>query len=78
MQNIEYLKDQNAVLVPIRDWEKLQNELARLKRRVSKADVLTDFKRSLTELKTDLQNEIYDADGETSADDFLARLKDEQ
>ncbi len=61
--------------MPIRDWEKLQNELARLKRRVSKADILTDFKRSLTELKTDLQNENYDATGETSADDFLARLK---
>ena len=78
MQNIEYLKDQNAVLVPVQQWEKLQNELARLKKRVNKVDVLNDFKKSLSELKSDLQSENYDANGETSADDFLARLKDEQ
>lgn len=78
MPNIEYLKDQNAVLVPVEQWEKLQSELVRLKKRVNKADILNDFKKSLTELKSDLQNESYDATGETSADDFLARLKDEQ
>ncbi len=78
MQNIEYLKDQNAVLVPVQQWEKLQNELARLKKRVNKADVLNDFKKSLSELKSDLQSESYNTNGETSADDFLARLKDEQ
>ena len=78
MQNIEYLKDQNAVLVPVKQWEKLQSELVRLKKRVNKADILNDFKKSLSELKSDLQSENYDANGETSADDFLARLKDEQ
>lgn len=78
MQNIEYLKDKNAVLVPVKQWEKLQSELVRLKKRVNKADILNDFKKSLSELKSDLQNESYNADGETSADDFLARLKDEQ
>ena len=74
MQNIQYLKDQDAVIVPIEQWEKLQNELARLKNRVNKADVLTDFKKSLTNLKKDLQNENYDANCEISADDFLAQL----
>ncbi len=78
MQNIQYLKDQDAVIVPIEQWKKLQNELARLKKRVNKADILTDFKKSLTDLKKDLQNENYDANCEISADDFLARLKDEQ
>ncbi len=78
MQNIQYLKDQDAVIVPIEQWEKLQNELVRLKKRVSKADILTDFKKSLTDLKKDLQNENYDAECEISADDFLAQLKDEQ
>ena len=57
---------------------KLQNELARLKKRVSKADVLDNFKKSLADLKSDLRDENYDANGETSADLFLARLKDEQ
>lgn len=78
MQDIEYLKEQNAVVVPIEYWEKLQNELARLKKRVRKADVLTDFKNSLAELKKDLRDENYDATGEISADDFISRLKDEQ
>ncbi len=78
MQNIQYLKDQDAVIVPIEQWEKLQNELVRLKKRVSKADILTEFKKSLTDLKKDLQNEKRDANCEISADDFMAQLKDEQ
>jgi hypothetical protein len=78
MQNIQYLKDQDAVIVPIQYWKKLQNELLRLKKRVNKADILTDFKKSLTKLKKDLQNENYDANREITADDFLAQLKDEQ
>ncbi len=78
MQNIQYLKDQDAVIVPIQYWEKLQNELLRLKKRVNKADILTDFKKSLTNLKKDLQNENADANRNLSADDFIAKLKDEQ
>ena len=78
MQNIEYLKDQNAVLVPVEQWEKLQNELARLKKRLNKAHVLTDFKKSLSNLKTDLRDENYDAGNELSADEFITKLKDEQ
>ena len=78
MQNIQYLKDQNAVLVPIQQWEKLQNELVKLKKRVKKAEILTEFKNSLSELKTDLRDKDYDANAELSADDFLTQLKDEQ
>ncbi len=78
MQNIQYLKDQNAVLVPLRQWEKLQDELAKLKKRVKKAEILTDLKNSLVELETDLRDENYDANREISADEFLARLKNEQ
>ena len=78
MENIQYLKEQDAVIVPIEHWEKLQRELSRLKKRVSKADVLTGFKKSLTKLKKDLQDENYNANCETTADDFLTRLKDEQ
>ena len=78
MQNIQYLKDQNAVLVPLEQWEKLQNELAKLKKRVKKADILTEFKDSLFALESDLRNENYDVKKELSADDFIAKLKDEQ
>jgi len=76
MQNIQYLKDQNAVLVPIGQWEKLQTELAKLKKRVKKADVLNEFKNSLTTLKQDLQTKDYDLQTEVSADEFLAELRD--
>ncbi len=78
MENIQYSKEQNAVIVPIEHWEKLQREISRLRKRVNKADVLSDFKKSLTDLKKDLQNENRDANCEVSADDFLAELKNEQ
>lgn len=78
MQNIQYLKDQNAVLVPIEQWEKLQNELARLKKRLRKAEILTEFKDSLSKLESDLRREDYDQSTELSADDFLTQLKNEQ
>ena len=78
MQDIQYLKDQNVVLVPVEQWEKLQNELVKLKKRVRKVEVLTAFKNSLSELKNDLRGENYDANRELSADDFIAKLKDEQ
>lgn len=74
MQNIEYLKDQNAVLVPLEQWEKLQSELVKLKKRVKKAEILNNFKSSLTNLKKDLQDKNYDPQTEISADEFLAEL----
>ncbi len=76
MQDIQYIKDKNAVLVPIERWEKLQNELVRLKKRVQKAEILNELKTSLTALKKDLRDENYDSEAEMSADDFLAELRD--
>lgn len=78
MQNIEYLENQNAVLVPLEQWEELQNELSRLKKRLKKAEVLIDFKNSLAELQNDLQSENYDANRELTADEFIAELENEQ
>ncbi|HSK73429.1 MAG TPA: hypothetical protein VK892_17155 [Pyrinomonadaceae bacterium] len=78
MQNIQYLKDKNAVLVPLEQWEKLQNELDRLKKRVRKAEILNDFKKSLSELKGDFHDENYNPNQEISADEFIAELKNEQ
>lgn len=78
MQNIQYLKDQNAVLVPVEQWEKLQKELIKLKKRVKKAEILTNFKTALSELKNDLRDNNFDANGELSADEFIVELKNEQ
>ena len=60
--------------MPIQDWERLQIELVWLRKRVNKADVLTNFKKVLSNLKKDLQNENLDANCEISADDFLTQL----
>ena len=78
MQNIQYLKDQNAVLVPLEQWEKLQNELVKLKKRIRKAEVLTEFKTALSELKKDLRDEHYAPNREISADEFIAELQNDQ
>lgn len=76
MQDIQYIKDKNAVLVPIERWEKLQSELVRLKKRVNKASILNDLKTSLTELKKDLRAGNSNSRTAVSADDFLAELRD--
>lgn len=76
MQDIQYIKDKNAVLVPVERWEKLQSELVRLKKRVSKAAILNELKTSLTELKKDLRTGNPDSKTNISADDFLAELRD--
>ncbi len=78
MQDIQYIKEKDAVLVPIERWERLQNELARLKKRVKKSEILSSFKSSLTNLKKDLQDESYDPQTEISAADFLAELNNVQ
>ncbi len=78
MQSIQYIKDKNAVLVPVNQWDKLQNEIRRLKKRLKKAEILTEIKESISDLRKDLRDETYDARNEISADEFLAQLNYEQ
>lgn len=75
MQNIQHIKDKNAVLVPIKDWEKMQKELIRLRKKVNKAKVLSDLRRSFIDLKNDLARDDYDPADEMSAEEFLAELR---
>ncbi len=39
MENIQLIEGKNAVLVPTKKWKKVQNELARLRKKVNKAKV---------------------------------------
>lgn len=75
MQNIEHIKDKNAVLVPVKDWEKMQKELVRLRKKVNKAKTLSELRRSLIDLKNDLARDDYDPADEMSAEAFLAELR---
>lgn len=55
MSNIQNIKDKNAVLVPIKDWEKMNKELVRLRKRVKKAKILAEIKAAIITLQNDLK-----------------------
>lgn len=56
MQNIEIVKEKNAVLVPLKKWEKLQKELVRLRRKVNKDKVLQDLRDAIIRIESDIEN----------------------
>ena len=68
-------ENKEAVIVPIKRWEKMKGEIANLKKRLKKAQMLNEFKKSLTNLKHDLQDENYNVEKEVSADGFLAEMR---
>lgn len=76
MNNIQHIKDKNAVLVPIKDWEKLQKELVRLRKRVKKAKILTEIKAAVAALEKDIKN--GSAPKGKDAREFISELLDEQ
>lgn len=58
MQNIRYIKDQgkDAVLIPAEDWEKMQKELVRLRKKVSKEKLLRELRDTIVCIETDIEN----------------------
>lgn len=68
-------ENKEAVIVPIKRWEKMKGEIVSLKKRLKKAEILNDFRKSLTNLKHDLKNENYDVEKEVSIDNFLAEMR---
>lgn len=56
MPNIQHIKDKDAVLVPAKDWEKMQKELVRLRKKVNKAKMLSDLKNSIVSIETAIRN----------------------
>lgn len=75
MNNIQHIKDKNAVLVPIKDWEKMQSELIRLRKKVNKSKILKEIKAAIIEVEEDLKLPPELRRLTVTADEFLAELK---
>lgn len=75
MRNIQHIKEKDAVLVPVKDWEKMQKELARLRRKVNKAKILNEIRTAIIEIEEDLKRPKDLRRITMSAEEFLAELK---
>ena len=76
MSNIQIIKEKNAVLVPIKDWEKTQRELARLRKKVGEAEIMAEVKNSIISFEKNLRNGKA-AEGK-DARKFVAELLNEK
>ena len=56
MANVEIIKEKGQVVIPIKDWAKLQRELNRLRRKVSKNEFLNDLRSAIIDIETDIRN----------------------
>ncbi len=75
MQNIQHLKEKNAVLVPIKDWERMQKELIRLRKRAAKNELLNDLKQAIADIEADLKLPPDRRKKRMSADEFLREMQ---
>ena len=78
MENIQLIEGKNAILVPTKQWERVQNELVRLRKKVNKAKVLDDIRTGIVEIEKDLRREPHLRKIRMSADEFLAELENEK
>ncbi len=74
MNNIQHIKEKNAVLVPVKDWEKMQKELIRLRKKVKKAKILQDIKEGVLAIEEDLKRPPHLRRLRKTADEFLAEI----
>jgi len=74
MRNIRHIKEENAVLVPLKDWEKLQKELVSLRKRAEKEGVLKDLSQALANIKADLGRPARRRTKRKTADEFLSEM----
>ena len=58
MENVQLIEGKNAVLVPIKKWERVQSELVRLRRKVNKAKVLSDLKAAIISVESDIKSGV--------------------
>ena len=56
MENVQLIEGKNAVLVPIKKWERVQSELVRLRKKVNKAKVLSDLRAAIISVETEIKN----------------------
>ena len=75
MRNTQYIKDKDAVLVPAKDWDKMQKELIRLRKKVNKAKILSEIRTAIIEIEEDLKRPPALRRITMSAEEFLVELK---
>ena len=75
MQNIQHTKDREAVLIPIKDWERMQKELVRLRKKVAKEKLLRELKTSIIAIENEIRN--GDEPKGRDAREFIAELMNE-
>ncbi len=75
MQDIEINKEKGTVLVPVKDWEKMQKELIRLRKKVAKEKFLRELKTAIIAIETDIKNGVTPKGRD--ARDFIAELMNE-
>lgn len=76
MQNIQHIKDKDAVLVPLKEWEKIQKELIRLRKRAEKDELLKDLREAVADIETDLKLPLTRRKKRQTADEFLREMQD--
>jgi len=75
MQKQQHIKDKDSVLIPLKDWEKMQKELIRLRKKVKKAKILQEIRESVLSLEADLRRPSHQREIRMTADDLIAELK---
>jgi len=76
MENVQLIKEKKAVLVPIKDWEKLQKELVRLRKQTAKDELLRDLNQALAGIKADSRLPPDRRRKRMTADEFLQKMQD--
>jgi hypothetical protein len=77
MQNVRQIKETKEVVVPLEQWEKLQKELTRLRKKVNKAKVLSAIKTAIIDVESDLKRSPGSRKIRKTADEFLAELNEQ-
>ena len=75
MENVQLIEGKNAVLVPLKKWERVQSELVRLRKKVNKAKVMDDIRVGIIEIEKDMRREPHLRKIRMTADEFLAELE---
>jgi len=78
VSNIQHIKEKDAVLIPIKDWEKMQNELIRLRKKVNKAKILNEIRTAVIEVEKDLKRPPELRRITMTAEELLAELNNEK
>lgn len=76
MQNIEHVKERKAVVIPLEDYERMQRELTRLRKKVKKEKLLREIRQSIIEIETDIRNGVKPRGRD--AREFIAELINEK